>query len=183
MLATSFIHNFELWLGEALGFALLVAFFVVKKFGKGDNRRSILQIVNGILDQRAARIDAQLRAAEESRAEARHAREEGQAQISRAREEAEHIVERAQGMRGSLREEFIASAEEEKNRIVAQARDEIEAERNRAVLELRTQAADAAIDAARDVLRQTMDDPTDRSIIERALNAEPNGHAEAEDIP
>lgn len=164
---TETVHNLLLWVGEFLGFLLLIWFFVAKKFGS--KRRSILQTVNGILDARAARIDAQLRMAEESREEARKAHEQAQDEIAQAHEEAREIVARAQGLTETLRDQLSRGAEEEKERIVAQARMEIEAERNRAVLELRTKAADVAIDAAREVLREALDESTDRAIVERAL--------------
>jgi F-type H+-transporting ATPase subunit b len=125
--------------------------------------------VRSILDARAAKIDEQLRAAEESRAEAQKAHEEAQAEIARAHEESKAIIERAESMSVSLREEMVVTAEADKDRIVAQARDEIEAERNRAVMELRTRAADVAIEAAREVLKQTMDQNADRAFIDRAL--------------
>lgn len=168
--AASFsVDNFLLWLSELIGFLLLIAFFVFKRFGKGENRRSIAETISRILDARAARIDEQLRAAEESRAEAQKAHEEAQAEIAHAHEESEAIVARAESMSRSLREEMAITAEADKNRIVAQARDEIVAERNRAVTELRTRAADVAIDAAREVLKSTMDSNADRAFIDRAL--------------
>jgi F-type H+-transporting ATPase subunit b len=168
--AASFsIDNFLLWLSELVGFLLLIAFFVFKRFGKGEKRRSIAQTVAGVLDARAAKVDEQLRAAEESRAEAQKAHEEAQAEIARAHEESKAIITRAESMSQSLREEMVVTAEADKNRIVAQARDEIEAERNRAVTELRTRAADVAIDAAREVLKQTMDQSADQAFIDRAL--------------
>lgn len=167
------IHNFLLWVGELVGFLILVYFFVgIKRFGP--NRRSVLAIINAGLDARAARVNAQLRVAEESRAEARRAHEDAQMEIAQAHEEALRIVERAQNMRGALREELTAAADHERDRIIAQARDEIGAEGNRAVLALRQGAADLVIEAAGEVLRRTMDEPTDRAVIVRALTLPAN---------
>src|SRR5207302_1290283 len=102
---TQTVHNLLLWLGELGGFALLVYWFAGKRWGmlKG---KSIWGMMRNALDARASRIDAQLRMAEESRAEARRAHEEAQAEIAKAHEEAEQIVSRAEGMTTSLRQEL-----------------------------------------------------------------------------
>jgi F-type H+-transporting ATPase subunit b len=174
MVATNTTNNLFLWLSTIGGFAVLIWLFAGKRWGS--DRRSILQIVNSLLDARAARIDAQLKVAEESRVEAKLAHEESQAQIEHAHQEAATIVARAEGMLASLHQEMVNDAEHEKNRIIEQAREEIGAERNRAILTLRSRAADVAVDAAREVLRRTIDDDTDHQIITRALAEDsPNG--------
>lgn len=178
MVATATLDNLFLWLSTIAGFAILIWLFAGKKFGA--ERRTILQTINRMLDARAARIDAQLRVAEESRAEAVKGRQEAEAEIVRARDEAAAIVSRAHGMLGSIRAEMVSDAEREKNRIVEQAREEIEAEQNRAILTLRAQAADLAVDAAREVLHRSMDESADHAIIMRALTEDaPNGASHA----
>ena len=170
-------NHLLLWIGEVIGFAILAWFFAGKKFGA--NRKSALDLVNGVLDSRAARVDAQLKIAEESKAEAAQARQEAQAAIGHAREEALHIVERSHGMESALREEMTTTAEDDRNRILAQAREAIEGERNRAIQELRSKAADVAVDAAREVLRRTMDEKAERHLVLRALSDEPPPSYEA----
>jgi F-type H+-transporting ATPase subunit b len=177
VLATNAGAHFLLWMGELVSILILLVFFFVYRF-KFLKGRSIWSLVGSLLDARAAKIDAQLRLAEESRAEAQRAHEESQAEIAKAREEGAQAVARAGGMTENLRAELAAEAEEERKRIIAQARSVIEAERNRAILELRTNAADVAISAARDIIEQTIDARTDRSIIDQAL-AESNGSARA----
>lgn len=166
-------HNLLLWVGEVVGFAVLVWVFAGLRLRFLGNQTA-LGMAKSSLDARAARVDAQLRLAEESRAEAQKAHEEAQAEIVGAREEAARILERVEGIQVSLRAELAAAAEDQKTRIISQAREEIEAERNRAVLELRTKAADTAVEAAREVLRRTMDDATDREIIGRAMAQQPS---------
>ena len=166
--------NFLLWLGSFGGFAILILVFSVVRI-KGD---SIAGRVGALLDARAARIDAQLKMAQENTEAARKAHEEGEDEIARARVEAGQIVERAQSLTGSLRDELAAAAEQDKNRIVGQAIEEIQTERNRAIMELRSRAADVAVDAARVVLLRTLDERTDRDIIAKALvDDSPNGES------
>jgi F-type H+-transporting ATPase subunit b len=161
-----------LWVGEFVGFVVLVGAFLFIKF----NGRSAIDIVKAALDARSARIDVQLRIAEESRVEAEKAHEDARAEIAKAHEEAATIISRAEAMLSSLHEEIVAEADREKQRIVEQAREEIEAERNRAIVTLRTRAADVAVDAAHEVLRRSMDEQTDHAIIVRALAGDaPNG--------
>ena len=168
-------HNFLLWLSTFLGFLGIILFFTLVRF-KGTSIWGLLQ--KG-LDSRAARIDAQLRMAEESQAAAAKARQEAEAEIAAARQEAAGITDRAHQIKGSLREELEAAAELEKQRIVGQAKDEIEAERNRAITQLRSQAGDVAVEAAREVLRQTIDERIDQEIIVRALAGNANGDGPA----
>ncbi|HZT96219.1 MAG TPA: F0F1 ATP synthase subunit B [Chloroflexota bacterium] len=165
--ATDAVRNLVLWVAELAGFLVLIGFFAFKKFGK--DRKSAVGMINGVLDARAARIEAQLQAAEVSREQARQAHEAAQAEIAEARQEAVRIVERAENMSVSLREEALVTAEADKERIIAQAKDEIEAERNQAVLELRSRASDVAVEAAREVLSRTMNDQIDRRMIEEAM--------------
>lgn len=162
-------NNLLLWISDIIGFSLLVAFFVWFAPRRILRGRSIGSLMRGAIDARAVAIETQLRLAEESRVVAQKAHEEAEAEIAHAHEEAAQIVERATGMRQSLQQELVQAAEEEKQRIISQARDEIEAERNRAILDLRSRAADVAVDAAGEILRRSMDTRVDHEIIMRAL--------------
>jgi F-type H+-transporting ATPase subunit b len=115
--------------------------------------------------------------ADQNQAAARLAREQAEAEIAEARTEADGIVKRAEEMKQSLRDELLSAAEADKDRIIAQAKDEIEAERNRAVMELRSRAGEVVIDAAREVLQRTVDERVDRGIVARALVDEQAGGA------
>lgn len=129
-------------------------------------------LVSG-LDERAARIRAELEEARQLRDEAerlladyrqkeREAASEAQAIVAQAREEAERLtaqaardLESALARRARLAEERIAQAE------------------NKAVAEIRAVAVDAAIDAAREVIAGEIDDQRGGALVDAAIAALP----------
>jgi F0F1-type ATP synthase membrane subunit b/b' len=63
-----------------------------------------------------------------------------------------------------------ARAEEEANRVVAQAAAQINYEREQAELALQRRAADIVVDAARTVIQRNLDESSDRRIIDTSLS-------------
>jgi F-type H+-transporting ATPase subunit b len=166
-------HNFELWLGSLISLLVLVALAMFLRL----RGKTLVSFIATMLDRRADQIEAQLKMAEQNRQAAQKAHDEAEAEIAEARREAADIVSRAESIKGALRTELATAADQDRDRIVGQAREAIENERNRAILELRTRAADVAVDAAREVLRRTVDAGVDQQIISRALTeTESNGH-------
>ena len=133
---------------------------------------------NGIvttLDQRTARIRAELDEAERLRQEAerllaeyqqkqRAALDEARAIVAHAREEAERVA--AQGARD------LETALERRKRLAEERIAQAEA---KAVAEIRAAAVDVAITAARDVITGSLDDRSRAALIDTAIQALPQG--------
>lgn len=110
-----------------------------------------------VLDERRKRIAEGLKASESAQEEAEEARAEARAEIQKGREEAQQLVAQAQAIAARIEEEARAGAQERADQMIERARQEIEAERDLAVQQLRGEFADLAISAAERVVGQALD--------------------------
>lgn len=147
--------DFNAVLVQAIAFIVLV--FVLGKVA--------FRPVTNMLDARTTEVQTTLdqiaadrRAMEESRAdyERRLAAIEAE-----AREHIQGAVKEAQ----QLREQMITDARTEADNIVTRGRDEIVREKQRALIELRTEVADLALTAASKIVGRSLDDKTHRDLI------------------
>ncbi|HZS94648.1 MAG TPA: F0F1 ATP synthase subunit B [Chloroflexota bacterium] len=157
------------WAAQLVAIAILVLLFLRWR-PKFTGRRTVGEIVGSLLDARETQIRQQLAAADEAREEARRLHEEAQQDIVRARGEAEEIVSRAARTGELIREDMDRHAREEYDRIVAQARVEIDLERERAESALRRRAADIVIDAAGQVVERELTPQADAGLINSSLD-------------
>ena len=131
--------------------------------------RLALGPISRIIEQREAKIQAGLRAAEEAERRLAEVQTEVQRMLDEARAEARALLTRAH-------QEVTADADAVRNRarqeaeaIVARAHTEIEVERDRAIQELRAQVSALVVDAAARLIRTTIDESTHRRLIEESL--------------
>src|SRR5579875_2850415 len=158
------------WAAQVVAIAILVILFLRWR-PKFTGRRTIGEMVGSILDARAEQIRQQMAAADRAREEAQHLHEEAQQDIRQARGEAEQIVARGARTAELIREEMGRHAREEYDRIVAQARVEIDLERERAESALRRRAADIVIDAAAHVVQNDLTTQADAGLINQSLDS------------
>ena len=122
------------------------------------------------------RIEQGLRDAEQARRDRESAEQERLAALTEARREANDILARAQKVAQETRDADIAATREELERMRVRASDEIAAEKQRALAELRGEVADLALQAAGRVVGETMTDQRQRRLVEEFL-ADPTGEA------
>ena len=122
-----------------------------------------------MLDERKARIQEGLSAAERGREQAAEANLAAQAQIDAARREGQSIVANAQQVAARVQEEGRASAITQQEAILERARQEIAMERDAAIAELRREFAELTIQAAEKVIGQSLDRDAHQRLIEQAL--------------
>jgi F-type H+-transporting ATPase subunit b len=134
--------------------------------------------IAGMLADRKARIEQGLRDAEQARKDRENAEQERLAAITEARREANDILARAQKVAQETRDADIAATREELERMRVRASEEIGAEKQRALAELRTEVADLALQAAGRVVRETMTDQRQRRLVEEFL-ADPTTSAKS----
>ena len=125
--------------------------------------------VTAMLDARRARIEQGLADAEAARLDREKSAADAAAAIAEARHEAKEIIDRAQKVAKDTREADIAATREELERLRAKAGAEIEAEKQRALADLRSQVADLALAAAGHVVGETMSDERQRRLVEQFL--------------
>jgi F-type H+-transporting ATPase subunit b len=115
-------------------------------------------------------------ALEEALAEAKRDREEAakliaeqRRQLDAARDEGQKLIADARGAAEKSRQEIAQQAHEQQQEILNRTREEIRAERDKAIAELRREAVDLAILGAGKVIEKNLDDRTNRELVERFL--------------
>jgi F-type H+-transporting ATPase subunit b len=125
--------------------------------------------VAAMLADRKTRIEQGLRDAEQAKKDRENAEQERLAAITEARREANDILARAQKVAQETRDADIAATKTELERLRVKATDEIAAEKQRALTELRSEVADLALQAASRVVGETMTDQRQRRLVEEFL--------------
>ncbi len=128
------------------------------------------------LDERRVRIEQGLRDAEQARQDRESAEQERLAALQEARREANEIINRAQKVAAESREADIAATKEELTRLRERATTEIEAEKQRAIAELRGEVTDLALAAAGRVVGDAMTADRQRKLVADFL-ADSNGRS------
>jgi F-type H+-transporting ATPase subunit b len=123
--------------------------------------------ITKMLDQRAETIRESLEKSEETRVEAQRLLDEYKVQMVEARGEAAKVIEQGRKVAETMREDVLAKANDEAAAIVAKAREEIEAEKRAAIVELRASVADLSVQVAGKVIGATLTDKEHRALIER----------------
>ena len=145
---------------SAVPFAIIVAFFVfyaVPRFRK-------------ILDDRSDAIEGGIAKANEAQAAAAAALEEYNSQLAEGRAEAARIREQARAEGAEILAELKDKASDEAARILATAHAQIEAERQSAILSLRSEVGSLAIDLASGVIGESLsDDKKAAAVVDRFL--------------
>ncbi len=126
------------------------------------------------LEDRRTRIEEGLKDAEQARRDRDAAEQERLAAITDARREANDIIARAQKASSDAREADIAATREELARLRERAAAEIEAEKQKAIAELRGEVTDLALAAASRVVADSMTGDRQRKLVADFL-AEPAG--------
>ena len=131
--------------------------------------RFLFKRVLGLLDERQARIGKGLEEAEAAARDRELAHAEREAALDEARKEAQAMIARATKIAEDSRVEIVAAARAEAEKVGARARDEIVAEKEKAIAELRSQVADLALQAAGRLVSAEMSTPTQRRLVEEFL--------------
>ena len=148
------------WILVASANFLVFAIILYLAFGKQ---------VSGMLAARRERIEQGLRDAEQAKRDRESAEQERLAALAEARREANDILARAQKVAQETRDADIAATRDELGRMRERATEEITAEKQRALAELRGEVADLALQAASRVVRETMTDQRQRRLVEEFL--------------
>jgi F-type H+-transporting ATPase subunit b len=147
----------------------LVLLVVLSKFAWGP--------IVKMLDERTATIHDAIDSAKKERAEAERMLAEQKESLVRATREAAELAKRNQQEVETLRQELTARARKEADELVSSARKQIIEEKSKAVSELRGMAADLAIDAASRLIKSSLDEKTQRQLVEDYLKQLPTGRA------
>jgi F-type H+-transporting ATPase subunit b len=132
--------------------------------------RYVLPRVQKLLDERAEAIEGNIAKADEAQRKAEAALEEYTAQLADARAEAGRIRETAREDGKKIVTEAKDQAVTEAARVTSSAQAQIEAERQQALVSLRSEVGTIAIDLASGVVGETLsDDEKAKAVVDRFL--------------
>ncbi|WP_448257808.1 F0F1 ATP synthase subunit B [Microbacterium aurum] len=132
--------------------------------------RVALPKMKTLLDQRAAAIEGNIAKADEAQRKAEAALKEYTAQLAEARKEAGEIREAAREDGKKIIAEAREIASAEAARLTAAAHTQIEAERQSALVSLRSEVGTLALDLAGRVIGETLsDDAKAKGVVDRFL--------------
>ena len=121
------------------------------------------------LADRRDRIEQGLKDADAARRDREAAADQRAAVLAEARREASDIVARAQKLTDEMREKGVAETQVEIERLRANALADIDAERLRALADVRGQVADLALLAAGKVVGETMSADREKRLVDEFL--------------
>lgn len=111
------------------------------------------------LKQREDSIDSALRMADQAKLEMQQLKAGNEKLLADARLERDRTLKEAQTMANQLIETAKTKATEEGGRMITQAREAIQQEKNAALAEVRNTAAQLSLDIAERILRRELADP------------------------
>ncbi len=115
------------------------------------------------LKQREDNIDSALRMADQAKLEMQQLKAGNEKLLAEARQERDRTLKEAQDMANQLIESAKTKATEEGGRMITQAREAIQNEKNAALAEVRNTAAQLSLDIAERILRRELSDPAAQS--------------------
>jgi F-type H+-transporting ATPase subunit b len=152
-----------IWQEIALGaIAFAVLCFTLMKF--------VFPRMEATFKARVEAIEGGIARAEERQAEANALFEQYQQQLADARTEASQIREEARSQAEGIKNDVLAKAREDSERIIAAGQERLNAERQTIVRELRTEVGNLAIDLASRIVGESLaDEARQRGTVERFL--------------
>lgn len=154
--------NFNLGtlLGQAITFILFVWFCM--KF--------VWPPIMKAIEKRQQEIAEGLSSAEEAKKDLAKAQANTEEVMQQARKEASALLEQANKKRALIIEEAQQEALQEKDKILAQARAEIDAERKQAQEQLRKQVSSLAILGAEKIIERSIDEAANSELIDKLVS-------------
>ena len=141
----------------------LIVLGIVSKFG--------FKVIVKMVNDRKDYIDSSLQKAHEANKKLANIKVESDALLQEARERQAAILKEAAATRDAIVEKAQDKAHEESNRLLTEAKVEIENHRQAAVSDIRKQVATLSVEIAEKVLREKLgDEKTQMDLIERMLD-------------
>jgi F-type H+-transporting ATPase subunit b len=159
--------NPGLTLWTAITFLVLI--FVLWKFAFGP--------ISKMLVERETTIRDAIDSARKEREEAERLLAQQKDALLKAQREAAELAKRNQQEMEAFRSQLTAQAKKEADDLVAQARKSIQEEKKIAVAQLRAEVADLAVAAAARIVKSSLDEKTQRQLVDEYIKDLPAGRA------
>ena len=122
------------------------------------------------MDERSAIIKKSMEDAEQIKRQLARTEEEFEKRIAEARKESQDLIAQAAKLGDEIREDIVAHAKNEADRVLERAREEIASERKQLVAEVRQQAVDLSVLIARQLIGESLDAKAQSRLIEEFLS-------------
>jgi F-type H+-transporting ATPase subunit b len=140
----------------------LVLLVVLARFAFGPITKAV--------EAREQALEEAISAAKRDREEAARLLAEHRAALDASRGEAQKLIADARVAAERVRAEIVEQAHSEQARMLDRARQEIEAEKTKAIADLRREAVELAIAGASKIVEKNLDQATNRQLVERFLS-------------
>ena len=128
-------------------------------------------VVVKMVNDRKAYIDESLRKAHEANERLANIKVESESILQEARERQAQILKEAAATRDAIVEKAQDKAREEGNRLIAEAKAEIESQKQAAISDIRAQVAELSVKVAEKILRKELgDNDKQMDLIDRLLD-------------
>ena len=143
--------------------AFVVVFFILAKYG--------FPAIIDMVENRKKYIDESLRKAHEASERLENIQQEGETILQEAREKQAFIMKEAAETRDAIVEKAQEKARDESARLLADAKKQIEIEKQNAIRDIRLQVAELSVQIAEKVLRERLSsDEQQMEMIDRLLD-------------
>jgi F-type H+-transporting ATPase subunit b len=122
------------------------------------------------MKKREETIKQQLEEAQKTKKEAQNILEDYRRQLAEARSEAQKIINEGKSLGENMRKEIVQKAQAESNQIVKRAQEEIELQKQKAILELQEKIADLSIMAATKIINKSLNTEDNRRLVEEYVS-------------
>ena len=126
----------------------VIVFLILWKFG--------FPAIVKMIDERKTYIDESLRKAKEANDKLQNIQKEVEAMLQEARDKQAAILREAASTRDAIVEKAQAKANDEGARILAEAKVEIDSQKQAAIRDIRTQVAELSVQIAEKILREKL---------------------------
>jgi F-type H+-transporting ATPase subunit b len=127
--------------------------------------------ISSALVERDAKASEAIHAAEAASEAAERSRAEVEIALGNANAEAKKIIAAATARAESRERDIVENAKKEAEAMVTSARNQIDAEREKAIAQIRSEVVDLSLKAATEVLGRTVGGDDDRRLVEDIVSA------------
>ena len=122
------------------------------------------------LDARAKQIEESLSKAEKVTAEAEQQASKNEEILNTARKEAQDIVTQARAAGDKLKHKLEEDGKEQYNGMLGKAKEQINAEKQKALNEIKTTVVDLAIKASEKVIKRNLNNEDNKKLVEQTVD-------------
>ncbi len=126
-----------------------------------------------MLGEREDQIRNALAQAEKARTEAAEMMKQNEKNLSRAEAEYQKMIREGKALAEKLKEDIVAKARQQAEMELTRAAEEIQRNLESAKLQLRSEVADLAIQAAEKILDETLDEQKQKILVDKFINQLP----------